>query len=119
MAAKAEALVVEGKKKRVGDDDPTMMMVREEGKPKPDPRRAASASGAKTPAPDEDEDVVVEPSGGRGAIESARRHQGGSAEVGGAARREAGMSGRLMVAIAVLLLAGATGVGLYFSGVLK
>jgi len=123
---KAAALVVESQKKQREDDDPTTLMVRDENnKSKGDPTRQGIGSVAKTPAggslqpkspADTIEDVIT------ARVESSLETKPLPAMPKTPKPEKtppARTSWLLMVAIAVLLLAGATAVALYVGGVLK
>jgi serine/threonine protein kinase len=136
---KAAALVVESKgKSRREDDDPTTLMVRDEKSQKADPTRQGIGAIQKTPAPekikqpaDTIEDIVkprVESSVQTNPVTAIKATP--TAKTPKTAKKlktpvpasdaaPRGMSKLLMFAIAVLLLAGATAVGLYVGGVLK
>jgi len=103
----AEPMVVESGKKRVGDDDPTLMMVREqEAKAKADStaKGVAPSGSNKTPplAKDTIDDKSTNPV--PQITEKATKHK-------------SGLPMPVMIAIAVLLLAAATVVGLYLGGI--
>lgn len=107
-AVKQAPLVVEGGKKRVGDDDPTLMMVREnETKGQQGAPTVKGSGPQKAPiGKDTIEDkVLVEPK-----AESTIK--------GRATSEKNGMPLPLMIVIAVLLLAGAAATGLYFGGII-
>jgi serine/threonine-protein kinase len=107
-AVKQAPLVVEGGKKRVGDDDPTLMMVREnETKGQQGAPTVKGSGPQKAPiGKDTIEDkVLVEPK-----AESTIK--------GRATSEKNGMPLPLMIVIAVLLLAGAAAAGLYFGGII-
>jgi serine/threonine-protein kinase len=104
--AKGGAFVIESSKGRPGDDDPTKLMIRDDGKQKPD--STSRGVGAKP--------VGAPPSGPRVAIESAADTKADPA-IAKAARAEHSGARRalLIIMIAVLVLA-AAGAGLYFGG---
>jgi serine/threonine protein kinase len=119
ISERAQALVVESKQRRRDDDDPTTLMVRDDvaGKPKADPTRQGIGAAQKTPAPEKlkpPPDTIEDISP---RIESAVETKPSVPKT--PLPESGGMSKLLMVAIAVLLLAGATAVGLYVGGVLK
>src|SRR5258708_35248108 len=60
-----KGLVIEGVKRRVGDDDPTMLMVREELKAKGEPTSRGVGAGSRAPASGKE----ATPSGKSGARE--------------------------------------------------
>jgi serine/threonine-protein kinase len=101
---------------RPGDDDPTKLMVREEGKPKPDPTARGIGGGHKTPnqAPE------LKPSAPRMQIDSAADTKADptmSREM--AARRDnRGKRTALIVALVLIVVLVGTGAGLYFAGML-
>ena len=126
---KAAQLVVESKgKSRREDDDPTTLMVRDEKSAKGDPTRQGIGASQKTPAPEKlkpppdtiedhiatrvESSVETRPVAAIKSTPTARTPKSSKPE-------PRGMSKLLMVAIAVLLLAGATAVGLYVGGVLR
>jgi len=128
-AMKQQQLVVESSKGRRGDeDDPTTLHVREEavakikGKGKVDPTSRGvmsiekPPSPAKLPPPDTIEELEKEDS-----TRDTKSEGQMSSPVVGSGMRERGASApmhrALVIAIAVLLLLGATAVGLYVGGV--
>jgi serine/threonine-protein kinase len=128
MAVKAKQLVVESVKGRRGeDDDPTTLMVREEAlaKMKADTTKAGVGGSAKVPAVDRKSEKVK--AGPPDTIEDKASPRDTKVDgrpetpvVGRGMRRAAQkpMPRGLMILIAVLLLAGATAVGLYVGGVI-
>ena len=120
-------LVVESVKRRGGDDDPTTLMVREDAaKAKPDSTTKGVGQSGKAPAPAAarksekhktmglDEALATNP--GADTKSDARPE---TPVVGrGVAERHKPMPKAMLVIIAMLLLAGATAVGLYVGGVI-
>jgi eukaryotic-like serine/threonine-protein kinase len=102
-----QGFVIESSRARPGDDDPTKLMVREEGKGKPD-ATTRGVGGAHTPS-------VEVKSGARAAIESAADTKADPPM----ARAVAG-NGRgrrvMIIAIVALLILAAAAAGLYFGG---
>jgi serine/threonine-protein kinase len=130
IAEKAQALVIESKGKPRGDDDPTTLMVRDDVLAKPakkaDPTRQGVGGIAiqKTPPPERVDKIkvandTIEDMPARVDSEIATNPPSAKQKVTGTKKPTDHMSRILMVAIAVLLLAGATAVGLYVGGVLK
>jgi hypothetical protein len=100
-------IVVEGGKKRVGDDDPTLMMVREnEAKGQGAPTVKGSGP-LKPPTPVAEDAAILDTKATTPQVTFKTR-----------ATPEKGMPLPLMILIAVVLLAGAAAVGLYFGGVI-
>lgn len=93
-------LVVESGKKRVGDDDPTLMMVRE--------------NEAKKSAPSGPKDTIETPA----PLEAKDHKAAAESTVKGRPMEKRGLPLPLMILIAVLLLAGAAAAGLYFGGII-
>jgi serine/threonine-protein kinase len=120
-----KGLIIEGVKGRVGDDDPTMLMVREEGsKAKPDPTaRGVVPAGAKTPTPvkaiDADTKPMAREPHDNSAIDTKADTKADKSTVGRGMveRNSKPMPKPLVFAIALLLLAAAAAVGLYFGGI--
>jgi len=116
-AAVAQAnkqLVVEGNKKRVGDDDPTLMMVREhEAKAKADTtaKGVAPSGPNKTPPPQLTKDTI-EDSKATNEVKGAPQ-----ATFKVKATKQSALPLPVMIAIAVVLLAAATVGGLYLGGI--
>jgi len=116
-AAVAQAnkqLVVEGNKKRVGDDDPTLMMVREhEAKAKADTtaKGVAPSGPNKTPPPQLTKDTI-EDSKATNEVKAAPQ-----ATFKVKATKQSSLPLPVMIAIAVVLLAAATVGGLYLGGI--
>jgi serine/threonine protein kinase len=106
------SLVIESTKRRPGDDDPTSLMVREEGKAgKADSTKqgVVPSGGHRTPVPGTDDAK-------RGAADSVADTKADTSLVG---RMEGGNSGRALIILSiVLLVASAAAAGLYFSGVI-
>jgi serine/threonine-protein kinase len=128
IAQKAQALVVESKKKRPGDDDPTTLMVREDAaKLKGDSTRQGLGQLSKTPAPvliKPPPDTLEDDAATRVELAADTKSDMRAATPDGDKRarqrtRSGNMSTVLVVVIAVLLLAGATAIGLYVGGVVK
>jgi serine/threonine protein kinase len=129
IAEKAQALVIESKGKPRGDDDPTTLMVRDDVIAKPakkgDPTRQGVGGIQKTPPPERVEKIkvandTIEDMPARVDSEIATNPPSAKSKPPVAVTKQPDtMSRILMVAIAVLLLAGATAVGLYVGGVLK
>jgi serine/threonine-protein kinase len=104
----ANKFVIESSKGRSGDDDPTKLMVREEGKSKPD-ATARGVGPASKPSP------VEVKSSARASNESAADTKADPA----IARVARSTGSRVMViALVALLVAGAAAAGLYFGGML-
>jgi hypothetical protein len=101
-------LVVEGGKKRVGDDDPTLMMVREhEGKGQQGAPTVKGSGPQKPPAP---KDTIEDKLDTKAKAEATVKSR--------ATSQKKGMPLPLMILIAVVLLAGAAAIGLYFGGII-
>jgi serine/threonine-protein kinase len=111
---KGPAIVVEGSKKRAGDDDPTMLMVRDEGKPKADPtaRGVAPSGGHLAPAPAADKKA----SGPRDVAVSAADTTVNDA-VPKLTRDPRKGTSPALIAVAVVLLLAVAAAGLYVGGV--
>ena len=108
---KPNKFVIESSKGRPGDDDPTKLMVREEGKQKLDSTaRGVGATPQKSPP-------VEIKSGSRVPIDSAADTKADPPSV--VMARDGGRTNKiiLIAALVLFLLAGA-GIGVYFSGVL-
>jgi serine/threonine-protein kinase len=130
IAQKAKQLVVESvKNKRGGDDDPTTLMVREDQAKavKADATSRGVGASAKVPAqPERKSEKLVASDTLPDGIEAKRDTKAddvGRPEtpvVGKGMMKSAGkpMPRALMIVIAMLLLAGATAVGLYVGGVI-
>ena len=107
---KGGGLVIESTKGRPGDDDPTKLMVREEGKgAKPDATKQGvmPSGGNRTPVPE---------SSSRGAGDSVADTKADASLV---KRMDGGTTGRALIILSiVLLVASAAAAGLYFSGVI-
>jgi serine/threonine protein kinase len=131
-AMKQQHLVVESSKGRRGDeDDPTTLHVREEavakikGKGKVDPTSRGVVSIEKTPSPAKIEKLpppdTIDELEKADSTRDTKAEQRLSSPVVGRGMRERGASApmprALVIAIAVLLLVGATAVGLYVGGV--
>jgi hypothetical protein len=102
--------VIESSKARPGDDDPTKLMVREEGKAKPDATVRGVGSGSKTPAP--------ELASGSHALATNADTEADRSAVQ-PAKLPVARSGRgrgFLIASLIMLLVGAGAAGLYFSG---
>jgi serine/threonine protein kinase len=117
-----KGLIIEGVKKgRVGDDDPTMLMVRDEaGKQKPDStaRGVVPASAGKTPAPQKTDAAADTKPMPRDNDSSTADTKADPSTIGRAVvERHKPMPKPLVFAIALLLLAAAAAVGLYFGGI--
>jgi eukaryotic-like serine/threonine-protein kinase len=132
IAEKAQALVIESKGKPRGDDDPTTLMVRDDVAKivpkKGDPTRQGVGGVQKTPPPErlKPPNDTIEDMPARSDSEiatnppSPREPKKKSARIAVPAKAKPdNMSRVLMVAVAILLLAGATAVALYVGGVLK
>ncbi len=126
IAEKAQALVIESKGKPRGDDDPTTLMVRDDVVAKPtkkgDPTRQGLGGIQKTPPPEKVKNDTIEDMPARIDSEVATNPPSAKARTpvpASKAKQPDNMSRVLMIAIAVLLLAGATAVGLYVGGVLR
>ena len=109
---KGGGFVIESSKGRPGDDDPTRLMVREEGKAKGDGTKqgVGPSAGHRTPAATNDttkeaaiRDSAVDTKADASIV---RRHEGGSSKLP-------------WIIIAVVLVLAAAGAGLYFGGILK
>jgi eukaryotic-like serine/threonine-protein kinase len=133
---KAAALVIESKKSQRDEDDPTTLMIRDDGsKSKGEPTRQGLGNVMKTPAggserpkppPDTIGDAIpprvessVETKPLPAMPNTPQKAAQRTAKTPKTPAGPAGMSRLIMIAIAVLLLAGATAVGLYVGGVLK
>jgi serine/threonine-protein kinase len=133
----APSLVVDSTKKRVGDDDPTLMVVRDDLKPKSDtargmgampadggasPGKKASAERKAEPAPADPGEAKAQRSGAmKLAAAGATEPRPKTPIVGGgvAERHRENAGGRgIVVLLALLIVAIAAGAALYFSGVL-
>jgi eukaryotic-like serine/threonine-protein kinase len=101
-----QPFVIESSRARLGDDDPTKLMVREEGKSKPDVTQRG-VGGGHTPS-------VEIKSGPRAAIESAADTKADPA-IARAVGDRRGKRVLLIMLVAVLILAAASA-GLYFGG---
>ena len=146
IAAKAQQLVVESTRRRPGDDDPTTIVVRDgaASKAKGDPTRQGIGQVMKTPgaalplpSPAPTEPVPVVPASvAQDTVddELATRRQSSIPDTPVSAREttpergrgagqqvvaDAGLPKIVMVAIAVLVLVGATAIGLYVGGVFE
>jgi eukaryotic-like serine/threonine-protein kinase len=109
----AVPFVIESGKGRVGDDDPTRLMVREEGKGKADPKVDPTMQGVgmsgKTPGLSSDPPV-----------DTSADTQSDPPAIGRAiAERRTGGGRGLMIAIAVVLVAAAAVAGLYLGGIVQ
>jgi serine/threonine protein kinase len=100
-----QSFVIESSRARPGDDDPTKLMVREEGKSKPDVT-TRGVGNAHTPS-------VEIKSGARNMVESAAdtKADPAMARVGYDRGKRV-----LLIAIVALLILAAAGAGLYFGG---
>ena len=109
---KQGGFVIESTKARPGDDDPTKLMVREEGKgAHPMPKADATVRGV---APGKSVEIK---SGPRASVESAADTKADSSIR--KAARSAHRANRVIVIILVLLaVAAAAAAGLYFGGLL-
>jgi serine/threonine-protein kinase len=110
-----KGMVIEGSKGRLGDDDPTKLMVREEAaaKAKGDATKQgmAPSGGYRTPAPGSLE--------GRGAGESVADTKADASIVKrmeGEAKKKGGKG--VLIALLLLLVAASAGAGLYFGGMI-
>ena len=134
MVAKAQAkLVVEsGKKKRVGDDDPTMLHIRDDKPPKGPSTSPGVGIGGKTPPPqltkgdkgdkDRKGEKAKSDSGAREAPENeiiTDTIDAQEARVIGASIAKRKRSNAALYILIVLLLAAGTGAALYYAGVIK
>jgi serine/threonine-protein kinase len=106
---KGAPLVIESSKGRPGDDDPTKLMVREEGKHKPD----ATVRGL---GPSSKPTIDLKP-GARASIESAADTKA-DPSIAKAASRAHRASRILVILLVAVLAAAAAGAGLYFGGML-
>jgi serine/threonine-protein kinase len=104
-AVKQAPLVVEGGKKRVGDDDPTLMMVRENDANGPHGAPTVKGSGPQKPPAVKD---TIEDSKAKAEATVKSR----------ATSEKKGMPLPLMILIAVVLLGAAAAAGLYFGGII-
>jgi serine/threonine protein kinase len=127
-ALKEQQLVVESSKGRRGeDDDPTTLMVREEAaaklKAKADATTRGVVSSEKTPSPVKiapPPDTIPEHANSTRDTKSDERLSSPPVVGKGMRERQSQPIPRaLLIAIAVLLLVGATAVGLYVGGVVK
>ncbi|HEY6035847.1 MAG TPA: hypothetical protein VIV58_16345, partial [Kofleriaceae bacterium] len=126
-ALKEQQLVVESTKGRRGeDDDPTTLMVREEAAARAKVKDATTRGvvpAEKTPAPvkiSPPPDTI--PEGANSTRDTKAEERLSSPPVVGKGMRERQprpMPRALLIVIAVLLLVGATAVGLYVGGVVK
>lgn len=106
---KPGALVIESSRGRPGDDDPTKLMIREEGKHKPD----ATVRGL---GPSSKPTIDLKP-GARAAIESAADTKA-DPSIAKAASRAHRTSRILVILLVAVLAAAAAAAGLYFGGML-
>ena len=120
--ADSEPFIVESVKKRVGDDDPTMLHNRAEKPAKGDATWHGVGSSGKTPSP------VLNPSGGkeRNDASGARRQQDevvtdvvSAQPVVGKSIANRKSSKVPLVILLILLLGGAAFAGLYFAGIVQ
>ncbi|HEY5952275.1 MAG TPA: serine/threonine-protein kinase [Kofleriaceae bacterium] len=109
-APKGNSFVIESSRPRPGDDDPTKLMIREEGKAKPDATARGLGPGSK-PSPEIK-------SGARAAIESAADTKADPSIARAVARDSRGRRALLILLVALLILA-AAGAGLYFGGMFR
>jgi serine/threonine protein kinase len=107
-APPTQPFVIESSKARPGDDDPTKLMVREEGRAKPDATVRGLGSGSKTPAPE----LTSGPHAGDADTEADRS----AVEPAKPPVAQTGRGRGLLIASLIMLLAGAGVAGLYFSG---
>ncbi|MGE5186920.1 MAG: serine/threonine-protein kinase [Acidobacteriota bacterium] len=117
-AQKGKPFVIEsGKGRGVTDDDPTMLMVREElAKGKGDATSRGVAPAGKTPAPQK---VEATPKSGAREGESAADTKADAPVIGkNVAERNKPMPKGVWIAVALLLLLAAAAAGLYFGGVI-
>jgi len=121
-----KSMVVESGKKRAGDDDPTMLHVRDEKPAKGDATKHGIGATGKTPAPVQTRDARKASSKGEHDASGAR---GQAAEVVtdvvtaqppaiGKVIADRKRSKAPLVILILLLLAAAAGAGLYFAGLL-
>ncbi|HUS32929.1 MAG TPA: serine/threonine-protein kinase [Kofleriaceae bacterium] len=104
-----KGFVIESTKARPGDDDPTKLMVREEGKGKGDLTKQGVGPSGRSPAITNDttkEAAVRDSVADTKADPSVVRRMGGSSKLP-------------WIIVAVVLVLAAAAVGLYFAGVLK
>jgi serine/threonine-protein kinase len=107
--------VIESSRGRPGDDDPTKLMIREDGKPKPDGTARGMVANNKTPS----QPVEVK-SGPRAMIDSAADTKADPTLSRDIARQHDAPSRRgLVIALVLLAVLAAAGAGLYFGGVLS
>jgi serine/threonine protein kinase len=119
-APPAHAMIVEGTKQRVGDDDPTMLLVRDDGKAKADPTARGVAPASKPSSASLKAEKKSGPRKAPGPGEDAivtDIHDGEIKPPGTAAAGARRSNAVLYVLIAVLVLASAVA-GLYYGGVL-
>ncbi len=102
---------IESTKGRPGDDDPTKLMVREEGKPKPD-ATARGVGPASKPSMDLKHSA-------RHANDSAADTKADPAMARAAARAHGGRSRVWMILFVAIAVLAAAGAGLYFGGMLR
>jgi serine/threonine-protein kinase len=103
---------IESTRMRPGDDDPTKLMVRDEGRPKGD-ATSLGFGAAKWPA------AEIKPSGPRDAVDSAADTKADPSMIQRVEAQGQPRSGRgLIIASVILLLLSAGAAGLYFSGLL-
>jgi eukaryotic-like serine/threonine-protein kinase len=126
IPAKAAALKIESSKKQRGEEeDPTTVMVREQAvaqikKSKADATSRGVGSSDKTPAPVKHPPPDTEVEGADSTRDTKSEDRISTPVIGKAMEERqvgAGMPRALLIAIAVLLLVGATAVGLYVGGV--
>ena len=112
-----QGVTIEGTKKRVGDDDPTLMMVRDDTtKSKNDPTaKGVAPSGAQKAPPSGPKDTLKDTIEEK-AIDGSKTEPQVTFKVK-ATKEKAPLPLPLMVAVAVLLLAAATLGGLYLGGI--
>jgi serine/threonine-protein kinase len=107
------AMLIESTKSRPGDDDPTKLMVREDGKGKGDATKQGVGPGAGYRGPAAAEEIK---SGPRAAIESAADTK---ADPSAVRRIEGKAKSRApWIILSILLVLAAAGAGLYFGGVI-
>ncbi|HTR53179.1 MAG TPA: serine/threonine-protein kinase [Kofleriaceae bacterium] len=119
-------LVVEAGRVRVGDDDPTMLVVRDDLKPKADATaRGLGPTSGKPPAEKTDRKAVLKQDATpvterqRGALDTEVDRAASPPVIGKAvAERNKGMGKGKWIVLAIVLLLAAGAVGLYYGGVL-
>ena len=107
--SKPSPFVIESSKGRPGDDDPTKLMVRDDGKGKPDATVRGLGPGSKP--------SVEIKSGSRAAIESAADTKADPSIARAVGRAHRGSRIAVILLVALLVAAAAAG-GLYFGGML-